>query len=263
LLKGDDVLIAQALVAMVTIAAPDDAAAPSHEWVAKRVTPPASAPADAMGMDLSDVHADATGALNAVALDAAGAPLRGQLLISGAEGAADKLLTLAPKVDARLPVGDYLAVATVPGHLAQGRFFRVTADGKTSLEFRPSIASDPPRVSLTRKQVRLEEPIAFRPGSPQLARRSLPILDEVVDVLLGNPAVRLRIEARTDEAESPDDCMSLAHEQAREVMRYLTERGVAPSRLTALGYALEKVNAQPADDPELLRRLVFEVSDDD
>jgi outer membrane protein OmpA-like peptidoglycan-associated protein len=259
-------MLAWVLVAASALGSAPEAAqiAPEHHWVAKRAggkaTPAASAD---MGMDLTDVTADTTGGLAAVALDSAGVALRGQLSVSGGKSGAEHLFTLSPRLETRLPVGKYLAVASVPGRLAQGRAFQVTADGKATLEFHLAAAPDSPRASLTRRQIHLEEPVAFRPGAAQIARRSLPVLDEVVDVLLTSPQVKLHIEARTDEGEDADDRMSLAHERAKEVMRYLTERGVRASRLTALGYAIDGANAGAPNDEELLRRLVLEIATDD
>jgi outer membrane protein OmpA-like peptidoglycan-associated protein len=226
-------------------------------WVA--IVPVVVASADGIGMDLRDVKVDETGAMTAKVLDSDGTPLRGQLAVSGGPGSAEKLFSSFPKVDARLPVGKYVAVASAPGHLSQGRTFKVGADGTASLELRLRPAPDAPRVGLARKRVHLAEPVAFEPGGPHVEEVSFPLLDEVVDLLLGNPSVKLRIEGRTGDAASAERNVALGRARANDVMRYLIDHGVAAARLSAIGSALEKTGDPTPENDERLSALVLQV----
>jgi outer membrane protein OmpA-like peptidoglycan-associated protein len=240
-------MLACSWVVMVVLAAPPSKGAA------------AVASADGIGMDLRDVKVDETGAMTAKVLDADGTPLRGQLAVSGGPGGAEKLFSAFPKVDTRLPVGKYVAVASAPGHLSQGRPFKVGASGTAALELRLRAAPDAPRVGLARKRVRLTEPVAFEPGGPHVTEGSFPLLDEVVDLLLGNPGVKLRIEGRTGDAVSAERNASLGRARANDVMRYFIEHGVAAGRLSAFGSALEKNDDPAPGDDERMSPLVLQV----
>jgi outer membrane protein OmpA-like peptidoglycan-associated protein len=120
-------------------------------------------------------------------------------------------------------------------------------------------APDAPRVGLARKQVRLAEPVAFEPGGPHVAEVSFALLDEVVDLLLGNPTVKLRIEGRTGDAVSAERNAALGRARANDVMRYFIDHGVAAARLSAVGAALEKADDPPPSEDEPNSQLVLQV----
>jgi outer membrane protein OmpA-like peptidoglycan-associated protein len=225
-------------------------------WVVMTVL---AAPADGVGMDLRDVKVDETGAMTAKVLDTDGTPLRGQLAVSGGPGSAEKLFSAFPKVDTRLPVGKYVAVASAPGHLSQGHVFKVGTAGTASFEVRLRPAPDAPRVGLARKRVHLAEPVSFEPGSPRVAEVSFPLLDEVVDLLLGNPAVKIRIEGRTGDAVSAERNAALGRARANDVMRYFIDHGVAAVRLSAVGAALERGDQAPPAEDEPSSQLLLQV----
>lgn len=66
---------------------------------------------------------------------------------------------------------------------------------------------------------------------------SYPILDDVANLLLKNPQVRLvRIEGHTDWIGSDQYNQTLSEARANSVRDYLIRKGVAPARLVAAGY---------------------------
>jgi len=135
-------------------------------------------------------------------------------------------------LDAPLPEGEYQAIASADGFLTQGRSFRVEARSKASLEFRLRPAPETAHVALSSHQVRLETPVAFEAGQPGVKLASYALLDEVVDLLLANPTIRLRIDVTA--------AGELALERAQGVMKYLVDHGVPAHRLSAVGSEAEK-----------------------
>ncbi len=65
---------------------------------------------------------------------------------------------------------------------------------------------------------------------------SRPILDEAADVLALHPRVRISVEGHTDYIGSDEYNEKLSVRRAEAVFRYLSNRGVAPSRMDVVGY---------------------------
>lgn len=79
--------------------------------------------------------------------------------------------------------------------------------------------------------------VSFEPGTAELEPRSFPILDAVVATLQGNPGIlAVEVQSHTDERGDDDANLALSEQRARVVMKYLVDKGVAQSRLTAQGY---------------------------
>jgi OOP family OmpA-OmpF porin len=73
---------------------------------------------------------------------------------------------------------------------------------------------------------------------------SFPILDAVAATLQGNPDIQLvEIQGHTDERGDDAYNLDLSDRRAKEVMKYLTDKGVDERRLTAQGYG----EIQPRD----------------
>jgi OmpA-OmpF porin, OOP family len=62
------------------------------------------------------------------------------------------------------------------------------------------------------------------------------ILNEVVDVLNSNPGMKLEVQGHTDSRGTKTYNQTLSEKRADSVKRYLVEKGIAPSRLTSIGY---------------------------
>ena len=76
----------------------------------------------------------------------------------------------------------------------------------------------------------------FETGSATLLVASNKIVDNVYQVLVDAPYLRLRIEGHTD-AEGGDAAnLALSEDRARAVMQYLVRKGIEPSRLESVGY---------------------------
>jgi outer membrane protein OmpA-like peptidoglycan-associated protein len=94
-----------------------------------------------------------------------------------------------------------------------------------------------PKTEITKERIDILEKVFFRQGSAVIEDRSFPLLDEVANVMLRNPDIKLlEVAGHTSAEGSLDLNMRLSRERAQAVMRYLIERGVAENKLQAVGY---------------------------
>jgi len=80
------------------------------------------------------------------------------------------------------------------------------------------------------------EGINFRTGSADILSGSYVILDRAVKVLQDYPEVNLEISGHTDNRGKPDYNRSLSQRRADAVKTYFVQRGIASTRLQAIGY---------------------------
>ncbi|MBX7148429.1 OmpA family protein [bacterium] len=74
---------------------------------------------------------------------------------------------------------------------------------------------------------------------------SYPVLDDVVDVMMKNPQLRLvEVQGHTDARASDEYNRKLSDARAHSAMEYLISKGIEPSRLVAKGYG----ESQPIAD---------------
>jgi len=105
-------------------------------------------------------------------------------------------------------------------------------------------SKQPGKVVVTDTETEIVDVVSFKPGTAELEPRSLPILDEVVSTLQGNPSILLiEVQAHTDERGDDAANLELSKQRAQAVMKYLVDQGVAAARLTAQGYG----ETQPLD----------------
>lgn len=91
-------------------------------------------------------------------------------------------------------------------------------------------------------RIRISEQIRFRTDSAIIhGRRSFAIIDAVANVMRASPdIVMLHVEGHTDDRGNPDRNRELSNRRAGAVIRELTARGIAASRLTAHGYGPDR-----------------------
>jgi outer membrane protein OmpA-like peptidoglycan-associated protein len=80
------------------------------------------------------------------------------------------------------------------------------------------------------------EGVQFRSGSAQLTAESIGTLSEVAESLKANPGVRVEVRGHTDATGSAETNRDLSHRRAMAVRDVLIQLGIAPSRVTAVGY---------------------------
>lgn len=117
-------------------------------------------------------------------------------------------------------------------------------------------------------QVRLDEVLAtgsidFPSSSARLDPASSGVLARLAETLVACNGVRVEIGGHTDASGPREGNVRLSLERARAVKRFLTDSGVPPQRLTAVGYGPDRPlvdNATP-EGRARNRRIEFEVAD--
>lgn len=82
--------------------------------------------------------------------------------------------------------------------------------------------------------------INFDFGKATIPANQISVVDEIYSLLAGNPGLNLQIEGHTDNVGSADSNKRLSEQRAKAVVNLLVQKGVAPSRLSAAGYGLDK-----------------------
>ena len=102
----------------------------------------------------------------------------------------------------------------------------------------------PGKIVVTETTTEILDRVTFKPATAELEPRSGPILDAVVSTLQGDPGIlEVEVQAHTDERGDDDVNLKLSEQRAQAVVKYLVDKGVAQSRLTAHGYG----ETQPID----------------
>lgn len=83
-------------------------------------------------------------------------------------------------------------------------------------------------------------PVVFQFDKSEITDEGLQILDQKVDALQRNAAVRVRIEGNADDSGSDEYNMALSQRRAAIVHRYLTDRGIDASRLQIVSFGEER-----------------------
>ncbi len=93
------------------------------------------------------------------------------------------------------------------------------------------------------------EGVNFRSGSAELVTGSLLVLEGVARSMLAHPEAMIEIRGHTDATGSAEANRALSQQRALAVRDALIRFGVAPSRITAIGYG-EDYPIAPNDTPE-------------
>ena len=102
----------------------------------------------------------------------------------------------------------------------------------------------------TQQQMRdaLSAMIHFDYDKSDLRPEDQAILDKKIPILLANPDITLRIAGNTDERGSTEYNLALGQRRAATAKRYLTDHGIADSRLETVSYGEERPIAQGHDE---------------
>jgi outer membrane protein OmpA-like peptidoglycan-associated protein/polyisoprenoid-binding protein YceI len=78
--------------------------------------------------------------------------------------------------------------------------------------------------------------IYFKTGSAELDKESGPILQSVAEIANRCPAAKIEVTGHTDSVGGKENNRQLSEQRARAVLGFLSQRGVAPTRVEAAGY---------------------------
>ncbi len=80
------------------------------------------------------------------------------------------------------------------------------------------------------------ESIAFKTASAELTEESFSALDQVAQLLLKNPGIKLELSGHTDNTGNEASNLQLSKDRASSVKTYLSVKGIASVRISAEGY---------------------------
>lgn len=105
--------------------------------------------------------------------------------------------------------------------------------------------------------------IYFRPGSARLNDVSTPLLNQVADIVARCPDLKVVVAGHTDNVGSQKANQRLSERRAASVVRFLTNKGIKPARLQAMGHGEERPIADNATKQgrSKNRRIEFSVAD--
>ncbi len=90
---------------------------------------------------------------------------------------------------------------------------------------------------IAQTEIKVLESVHFATGKAKIRSRSNKLLDNLAQVLSAHPEItRVSIEGHTDDHGNAGRNKKLSQRRAQAVVDYLATRGVATSRLEALGH---------------------------
>lgn len=178
----------------------------------------------------------AVGTFKGKVTDLEGRPLTAVISFVGNSRLAGKVYEAPGEFEIALEPGAYHAEAVADGYLVRGRAISIGAGETVLHHFQLRVVPVVKTAQLTRQRIEIHQMIQFALDEARILPESFFILDEVVDILLRNPGVTLRIEGHTDESGTADYNQQLSESRAFTVMEYLIDRGVAQERLAAAGF---------------------------
>ena len=127
-------------------------------------------------------------------------------------------------------------------------------------------AKPPPRVEVRDNKIEIHDKIQFDFDRATIKEASFGLMNEIAAVIAKNPQIkRIRIEGHASSEGNPGHNKTLSDERARSVMKYLTDHGIAPGELMAVGYGIDRPIADNAteDGREKNRRVEFMIVEQD
>ena len=114
-------------------------------------------------------------------------------------------------------------------------------------------------VVVTDCEVKITQQILFELNKDKIRPVSFEVLDAVIDVLNKNPSIKLEVQGHTDNKGAAAYNKDLSRRRAASVMKYLVAHGVTTSRLTSMGYGMERpiVDNGSEANRSLNRRVQF------
>ena len=97
---------------------------------------------------------------------------------------------------------------------------------------------------LTETRASLLEKIYFEYDADELSAEARSNLDNKIAIMNANPALRIRVAGHCDERGSDEYNIALGRRRAESAKRYLTDRGIAASRIETTTFGRERPAVQ-------------------
>jgi outer membrane protein OmpA-like peptidoglycan-associated protein len=206
-----------------------------------------------------EVQATTPGTLSVTATTEGGDAIGGALVTVAAPGGGQgKELTLSGDGTGKLDLapGYYSVFVQADGY----GIFREDTSIASSDQTDVNAVLTSARTEVKKERIDILEKVFFQQGSAVIQARSFPLLDEVSNVLLRNSDIRMvEVAGHTSSEGSLELNNQLSKDRANAVRNYLIERGVAASKLMAVGYgpSTPLVPEQTEADRAKNRRVEF------
>jgi outer membrane protein OmpA-like peptidoglycan-associated protein len=131
------------------------------------------------------------------------------------------------------------AVKQHAGEVAQAATGVRTVDNELVVNQLPP-APDVKAVQTKINQILIDKRIEFATSKDVLLPASIPVLQQVLDVVKQEPQLHLQINGHTDSAGDPDMNRELSKARAEAVVAWFAEHGIAKDRMKAAGFGADK-----------------------
>jgi OmpA-OmpF porin, OOP family len=91
-------------------------------------------------------------------------------------------------------------------------------------------------VEVKKGRIEIRQQVKFATGKFAILPASFGLLDQVVQVLIDNPGMRIRIEGHTDSVGREKMNLALSQKRADSVKGYLIKKGIELKRLQSRGF---------------------------
>ncbi len=175
--------------------------------------------------------------------------------VSGAmvqfDGKADKSTKTDAKggFEMKLLEGAYSVVVSQDGFLKKSRELAIKGGENYNVDMLLRPRPDKVAVEIKGDRIIVNEKVHFVSGEARLEPDANALLDQVVDVLVNNKQIKIRIEGHTDNVGADSNNQKLSQARAAAVRTYLVDQGIDGNRLESVGYGSSRPIA-----PNLTRR---------
>jgi OOP family OmpA-OmpF porin len=128
------------------------------------------------------------------------------------------------------------------------------------------VEAPPPRVEVRDNKIEIHDKIQFDHNLATIKEVSFGLMDEIASVIAKNPQIkRIRIEGHASSEGKAKRNRKLSDDRAKAVMKYLSDHGIAPGALVAVGYGADRPIADNTTEEgrEKNRRVEFVILEQD
>ncbi len=137
----------------------------------------------------------------------------------------------------QLRPGMYMVSAAAPGFKKLVKQSAVQKDGSITL----TLEMEPSKAELSGSKIEIKDSVYYETSKAVIKPESFALLDEIAVILAEHPELtKIRVEGNTDSRGNNDANKKLSQERAQSVVDYLVGKGIAATRLEAVGYGEEK-----------------------